>query len=222
MAAQINVPPSQQPAIKELAKLSSEAYSTLNQYLAQGAPLVEPNILLEQTSKTTAPHTKLGGQIAAAIIGLRGFVDSADMSVADVVAGVATDAHAKNYVDDQLAEVLKQRLAELLETHSVMVSAKAYALMFSSDAIFNDVRIVSDVRPIFTGDQMMFSGSLIVHLLAVQVAEGKDLYVSMTTADLRKLQKTVERALEKDKRIRDTLTGGPLEPLKVSVSSDSK
>ena len=223
MAGPLNVPQSQRPAIQELAKLTEEAYGALRKCMADGLIYSEPSALIEQTSKAVEAHTALGGQILAAVIGLRGVVDNANMSIAAVSAGVASDAQAKGYVPPASIDVLTRRLTELLNTPSVAISSKAYSLVVADAAPFSDVRIVSDVRPVFTNreDGLQFSGSVIVHMLNIEVGgDGKDQHSALTTSDLVKLRRTVDRALEKDRKLRDVLRGGPLSPLETSISED--
>src|SRR5437870_4092833 len=64
--AQITVPQSQKAALKELATMSEDAYSALQQCLADGRVHDEPNAWLEQTSRAVEGHTRLGGQILGA------------------------------------------------------------------------------------------------------------------------------------------------------------
>jgi hypothetical protein len=225
MAAPISVPASQRPAIKELANLSTEAYQALHQCLTESRAYAEPDALLEQTSKAVEKHTRFGGQILGTAIGLRSLMDSTNLTLGDVAAGVASDAQTIGYVPADRADVLSRRLTELLEMPAVAVTAKAYLLFTADPSPFNDVRIVSDVRPIFAGkhEGLEFTGSMIVHHLHIQVSgEGKDKHTSLTSADLLKLKRTVDRALEKDKKLREALRSGPLSPLEMSMSVDKE
>lgn len=217
----ITVPQSQRPAIQELAKLSDDAYGALRACIIDGRLHAEPAALIEQASKATEIHTKLGGQIISALIGIRSLIDSANMSLADVAGGVVADAQSKTYVPAESIEDLSSRLRELLDAPTIVVASKAYALVVADAAPFSDVRIVSDVRPIFTGkdERLEFSGSVIVHHLHVEVSVGDDQHSALTTPDLLKLKRVVERALEKDRKLRDLLRSGPLSPLEPSPES---
>ena len=225
MIGPISVPTNQKPAIQELAKLTEDAYEALRQCLTEGRAYSEPDVLLESTSKAVETHTRLGGQILGSVVGLRSLIDRASMSPAEVAAGVASDAQAKGYVSADLADVLVRRLTELLETRTVAVSSKAFSLVIADASPFSDVRIVSDVRPIFAakGDGMDFEGSVIVHHLHIEVGgEGENQHSALTTNDLVKLKRTVERALDKDKKLREVLRNGPLSPLETSIRTDKE
>src|SRR5262249_22154010 len=100
------------------------------------------------------------------------------------------------------------------------LSAKAFDLGTADESPFGDVRILSDIRPIFRGpeSQLSLRGSIVVHHLVIEVqGASDDLYCALSTNDLLKLKRIVERALEKDKMLRSALQGGPLAPLDVVV-----
>lgn len=222
--APIVIPTSQRPAIQELAKLPDNAYQALRNWLVNAQMLSEPPFLVEEASKALQDQTKLGGQIVGTLIGLRSLVDRGGMAAADVASGVATDVQARSQMPPDATVSLTSRLSELLEIKSVVVASKAFSLVLADASPFTDVRIVSDVRPIFTGkdDGLEFNGSVIVHHLQVQVSEGDDQHSAMTTADLLKLKRTVERALEKDRKLREFLRESQLRPLEPSTTLDAK
>lgn len=220
---QINVPQSQRPGITELANLSADAYASVVECVRDSGIYVDPGELIEHASKRIASHTALGPVILNAIIGLRGLVDSYSISIDEVVAGVIADAAAKNYVEMPRREVLARRLTELLVARPVTLTAKAYSLVVADAAPFSDVRIVSDVRPIFqdTEDNLEFSGSVIVHHLKIGTSgQADDFHSTLTVSDLVKLKKAVDRALEKDQRLRDVLEPSPLHALAMKNLSE--
>jgi hypothetical protein len=215
----VSIPPTQRPAIQELATLSEEAYDALRQCVVDAPASAQPDALLEHTSKAIEGRTALGGQILASVIGLRSFTDRSNMSVAEVAASVASDAEAKSYAPAGTKALLENRLAELLEASAVAISAKAFSLIISDAAPFSDVRIVSDVRPIFSSypDALDIRGSVIVHHSQIEVTgEGDDQHSTLTTNDLLRLKQTVERALDKDKKLRELLRSGPLNALEAT------
>ena len=225
MAFPVSVPPHQRAAIEELASLTEEAYQAIRDCLIRTGPLAEPAALIEQTSKAVADHTKLGGQVLGMVIGLRSLVDRSAMGVADVAVAVVRDVGGKKWIPQESTDVLKNRLSELLDMKVIAISAKAFTLAVADESPFDDVRIVSDVRPIFSGadTQLEFAGSLIVHHLVIEVGgSADDLYCALTTADLLKLKRTVERAIEKDKRLRSVLRSGPIAPLEAEAPASEK
>ena len=221
MAAPINVPANQKAALQALAGLSDAAYEALQRCLADGRVWAEPDALLEQTSKALEPYTSLGGQILGAVVGMRSLVDRANMTAASVASGVAADAMNRGYISPDSSDVLARRLSNLLDIQSVVISAKAFALTVADAAPFADARIVSDIRPIFSGtDALDISGSVIIHHLHIEVGgQTDDQRAALTTSDLQKLKRVVERALEKDKRLRETLRHGALTPLEPATLS---
>ena len=217
MAVRLTIPSPQNKAIRELAQLSAEAYDVLRRCVIETASTSEPSGFIERTSKVLRDHTALGGQILSALIGIRGIVDQATMTVSDAADGVAADARAKELVEDQVSmDRLSTRLAELLNAQSVAVSSKVFSLLVADSAPFNDARIVSDVRPVFLGREpdLEFSGSIIIHQLIIEVSgTPNEQHSSLTASDLHRLRRAVDRAIEKDRRLRETLRDSPMRPL---------
>jgi hypothetical protein len=216
MPVPVNVPPQQRAAVEELASLSESAYAAVRDFLERAGPFAEPTPLVEEASKALATHTRLGGQILGMAIGLRSLVDRSALSTRDVAESVADDVQSKKWISKESSDVLKNRLIALLEMKSVAVSSKAFTLSVGDESPFADVRIFSDVRPIFAGTDtdLEFTGSVIVHHMVIDVGgTGKDQYCALTSADLLKLKRTVERAIDKDKKLRKVLRGTPIAPL---------
>lgn len=223
MAIPINVPLQQRAAIAELASLKDEAYQALWECLSQTeSTLSEASVLVERTSKAVASQTRLGGQIVGMLIGLRSLVDQSAAPVGAIAAGVANDVETRKWISKDSNETLRGRLSALLEMKAVTVSAKAFSLAVGDESPFQDVRIFSDIRAIFSGGDrdLEFSGSIIVHHMAIEVGSSRDdQHCAMTISDLLKLKRTVERAIEKDKKLRNALRGGPIAPLEVEPTS---
>jgi hypothetical protein len=225
MAAPVNVPSHQRAAIGELASLSAEAYGAIREHLEQTGPLAEPTALIEQTSRVLVSQTRLGGQILGMVIGLRSLVDRSALAARDIADAVADDVENKQWIPQESREILKERLSELLEMKTVAISAKAFTLAVGDASPFSDVRIFSDIRPIFSGadTSLEFTGSIIVHHMVIEISGmGDDQYCALTTADLLKLKRTVERAIEKDKKLRLVLRNGPITPLEATVPTSEK
>ena len=225
MAFPIVVPPHQRAAIEELTSLSEDAYKAVYERLASAGPLAEPTALIEQTSKALSDYTKFGGQVLGMVIGLRSLVDRSAMAQTNVVDAVATDVVGKKWIAQESRDCFVARLSELLGMRAVAISSKAFSLAVADNSPFDDIRIISDVRPIFSEEasQLDFSGALIVHHMVIGVSgQGDDLFCTLTTADLLKVKKAVDRALEKDKKLRSVLRGSPISPLEAAQDSDEK
>src|SRR6185295_4831861 len=96
-------------AIQELATMKEEDYAVLRKAVAEVRLYTEPTALIEETSSSVLSHTKLGGQIVTAMIGIRSVMDRLNMSGPEVAAGVARDAEEKKYVPKESSIALLQR-----------------------------------------------------------------------------------------------------------------
>jgi hypothetical protein len=226
MPPPVNVPQHQRAAVEELATLTEEAYQAIRESLDRTGPLAEPTALIEQASRAVASHSRLGGQVAGMVIGLRSLVDRSALGVSDVAEAVAEDAVGnKKWISKEASESLKRRLSELLQMKAVAISAKAFTLAVGDESPFADIRILSDIRPIFSGTDtdLEFSGSVIVHHMVIEIgSSADDQYCALSSADLLKLKRAVDRAIEKDKKLRNILRNGPIAPLEAERSTSEK
>src|SRR5207253_856966 len=117
-------------------------------------------------------------------------------------------------VEPDRIDAFSSRLIELLTCDSVSITAKAIDLQFENHAILLGSRIVSDVRPVF-GDKAAQGAvaGVLVHILKLTVqadGEVRQWFVSLDTADMGRLQKTISRAQEKDGAMRSLVPGVPV------------
>lgn len=219
----IAIPAAQKPAFDEITRLSDDAFQALLACLADGRVDAEPQELVDQTAEKMASHTALGGHILSAVVGLRMAMDRSALKLNDVAKGVADDAVKKQWVEPSGRDVLSRRITSLLSTHKVQVAAKAYSLANADAAPFIEARIITDIRPIFSDndDGLGLSGSVIIHQLRIEV-DGYEAnqHSALSTSDLLKLKRVVDRALEKDRSLRETIkkSVSALTPLETSSS----
>lgn len=104
-------------------------------------------------------------------------------------------------------ERLKQNLLLLLQLdRSIGITAKALDLMTDYDRVFQDVRVITDTRPIFTTDDSDRNpiALMVTHMLKLKYAQNGEInsmYIAMDCNDIRKLQVILERALMKEDRL---------------------
>ena len=114
--------------------------------------------------------------------------------------------HADPPISDEELPTIRQRFKELLNIPTLETISKAITLQREGERIFCDVRIISDIRPIF-GDDVKSRpvAATIGHALRIDYHEGlehKEFFVSLDEYDLNELEEVVKRAKEKA----DTLT----------------
>lgn len=105
-------------------------------------------------------------------------------------------------------DLLYKRLCSLFEAaNNLKITVKALELLKENDNVYIGSRVLSDVRMILseelTGND---NCALIMHNLRLNYLsnnEEKEFYISLDLNDLKKLQKTINRAIEKDETIKN-------------------
>jgi hypothetical protein len=114
---------------------------------------------------------------------------------------------------DVNTDVLRRRLEDLLGCQSLSLGAKASALQREHEKVLLDVRVFSDLRPIFGDDAENLSGAVVVHMLKLSyMREGQrqEIFLALDDEDLEKMQKVIVRAEGKSKAIRKFLSAASL------------
>lgn len=109
-----------------------------------------------------------------------------------------------------------ERLALLLEVDSLDATSKALDVLLEHEHTFHDVRIITDIRPVFGQDaEKSPTGAMIVHVLKIsyhdQSEEIKEFYVALDPGNIGALSTEIERANQKADTLKRMLepTGVP-------------
>jgi hypothetical protein len=94
--------------------------------------------------------------------------------------------------------ILIDRLPKLLNIGGGMgLISKTLNVMSDQAKVFCNVRVLSDIRPVFSDDATSIDAEVIVHTLNIvyhQEGRHQEIYVALNADDLQKVKKTVERA----------------------------
>jgi hypothetical protein len=96
-------------------------------------------------------------------------------------------------------------LASLLGSKAVYGSAKALTLSYDTEKSLIDLRVITDVRPVFDDGRHEVLGATVLHALRVEYSEAGDprsLSIAAGAADLKKIKEAIEDALLKSDRMR--------------------
>jgi hypothetical protein len=121
--------------------------------------------------------------------------------VADVIDAAKEGIPAFASVD---TEAFRSRLSSLLVIDSLnLVTFKAKELQIDSERTFCDVRILTDVRPVFGEDPTQTpADAIVIHTLKLGYHDSnsrghKEFFVALDNADIDSLMKTLQRAKDK-------------------------
>jgi hypothetical protein len=113
--------------------------------------------------------------------------------------------------DKEILDKLESHLTSLISSFSVLIKTyKSRNLLTENKNNFLKSRIVSDIRIVFDDEKDISEKkqcALVVHHLKIDffsaISERKEFFVSLNLKDLENLKNTVERALKKDKLIKE-------------------
>lgn len=160
---------------------------------------------------------RLDDELASAPANLQMLVDvmngygfESPRTVLDALVGMATTSQLHNIADeDVVAGVLAdlgpssggQDFSPLLSKKSIRQVAKLFDVGFSHENLLNNVRIFTEVRPIFEEKiDEEFDAAVVTHSMRLSYVANNELreaYFTMDTSDLAAMQAQIERALTK-------------------------
>jgi hypothetical protein len=110
---------------------------------------------------------------------------------------------------DSIKDDIKSKLLIILSSgSSLRISFKAFNLLTCNERLYRDGRFVSDIRLIFNDDLTAKErNAVIIHNLKIEHQvdhELQEIYFTLDSKDLHKLKDQIERALEKEKQIKES------------------
>jgi hypothetical protein len=204
----VEIPPEEQGVLASLLRLSDPALAGLEVALSKARPTLHRDDLISQLrgEASLAEVGDLEG-IVGALINIAGTGYSAGSDTEDVVEAVIATIKSDNVVELSEAEVenLKGLLARLARLKPIELVAKASELSRANDRTFHSARVVTDLRPICSGDDAQVAGAVIVHQLAIRASRNgrrESTYFTLDSIDLAELNEVITRAVKKDNALR--------------------
>jgi hypothetical protein len=128
-------------------------------------------------------------------------------------------------LDDEGRRRFRRHLLAVLSTRGFEALAKAVDIAAASEKVLHTARVITDVRPIFEGDEPapVPVGAVVLQTLAlnyVRDRELRDISISCSTDDLRRLRSTIDRAIAKASSMEEFLFKAGLLTYDVSQEED--
>jgi hypothetical protein len=205
----VEIPDEEQGVLAGFLKLSDLALEGLEQALRRATPTLDTEALISQlrAEPTLADVSDLT-EVVGTLISIAGTSYSAGTNVdetLDVVIKSIKDGDIVKLTDAD-AEILKGRLARLVKSTPVDIVAKASELLRANDRTFQSVRIATDLRPIYSGDNLTVAGGVIIHQFSINATHNgrrETTYYALDSIDLQALNAVISRAMKKDKALRE-------------------
>lgn len=214
--ASLTIPARHKPIFQELLKLSSEELSSLLEALQALRPR---SLDIAHLTKELAANSPLSEELAESVIGMlvsmQGIPNVMALERDELAPGIM-EALARETAfsaePDRLEEFRPFIEGALSLESSLGLLAKGLHLTSSNERRFCGVTVLTDLRPIFLGDELEAPAALIgCHTLRLSFHKSNfeldDIHISLGAKELRKLAEAVTRAQRKEESLRRVAEG---------------
>lgn len=115
-------------------------------------------------------------------------------------------------------QTFAERVSLLLANPTIQAVARSLDVQTEQQRVFLESRILTDLRPVFTGDsETQLLGMLVVHSLKILYSEDgqtKSFYISLDQRDAEQLKGTLKRAEDKAQALKETLLASKITQLR--------
>lgn len=222
MAQYLTIPPQYQGGLAKLARLSPNATYDLVSALGDAPPSLNPVTLSsELASRVSTISSEDLAEIVPALqslYSLRAQLGASTPLVASSILEAMENSGIQELVlSPEEEEGFQSRLVDLLSIEAFEMGEKANNLLYEHERVLREVRILTDVRPVFGSDpDALPEGAIVVHSLKIGHFEGssyKELYFTLDEGDVSIFRTYLERADRKAESLRSMLRSAGVPPV---------
>lgn len=199
----ISIPEPFRPALERIGAMPEPEFERLYKALTEAPPNLNLEVVVENTRASLGGESPEVREIIQAITSLSAAFLGGGLPLDEFVSDVARSVVRRRLGSPAKKidpEEFKKRLVALLSIDSVRQAARANDVQHEYENLFSSARILSDIRPIFDEGGQNPHGAVIVHNLKLtffRAGHYSELFVGMDNADLKVLQRAIERAVIK-------------------------
>gem|GEM_PF-6797370 len=193
-----------------MIKLNDKQFEQLKLVLQSTKPGETETALAEALAGSFGFIPSEAVTMAVTIVSVYRLMFQTNGSVTDLSAGLEIAYKtAPTSAREQIETKLRERLIAILSLQSnLFYTIKSLALFDESDAIFTECRVITDIRLTFDHQAVKdgYRSGVVIHNLKLgyrQDGEPLHLVVSCHGSDLEQLRAAIDRALEKEKAIKE-------------------
>jgi len=227
MPAQI--PERHSAALADLISMSDEQLRDISSALAKTKPTISPQTLAKRAAEKTEISSERFQAIIEALTSLIISREQNRLSSEQVAADISRAAAEKSLGGLQPSspkvKEFEQRLVTLLALEQPLgISARALNVLTQHKNVFQWARILTDMRGVFSqGDSPKPIAAMIIHNLEIATFTDNDLskfFAALDTEDLRALARVIDRAIKKERTLKDAIERAGLPYVEVVSSED--
>ena len=216
-----SVPEPYRPAIETIAQASDEEFDSLLSAISELPVGTERQALAGAVSAALkTPAGVFSSQIVASVASLVPLAKSFDISDEEIAGAVSSSQSLM--LEDNERPKLRSRLQALIAVPVIVTLGSAQDLLSELKTTFLDVRVLTDIRPIFgRNPSTPPSSAIISQTLKIQFIEESEIHsihLAVDAGDLKKLSEAIERATAKVATLRSVLEGAGLPVIELAES----
>jgi len=99
-------------------------------------------------------------------------------------------------------------LSRLLQTDSIRLASKAFGLRHDHEREFCEVKVITDMRPVFADVHQKPTRVIVGHTLKLgyhEYGEHKEFYVALSGSDVAEIKKALQRAEDKESSLHNLI-----------------
>lgn len=215
----MRIPEEYRSGFAKLIELKDEPFKELLTTLEEERPaLYYTEFSARAARKIRAIDPEGVRDIIETLVSLHGVRTNWNLEIPELVEVVSQAVEGDEELKVSSAELdgFEGRLISLLEIDSLDATAKALDVLLEHEHTLHDVRIMTDIRPVFGQDvEKPPTGTMIMHVLKIsyhdESEEVKEFYVALDARDIEVLDTELERANQKAESLKRMLksTGVP-------------
>jgi hypothetical protein len=228
--SRLTVPPDQVRAFKALLALPDDSVSELLDALNRAGPQFNASDLSDRTAELSSVPKALIQEISSVLLSLYRTVGQArslnelapflDNMV--IPALKRAEVFAVEAEDEQQRKMRHFLLSALSSERSVGATAKAGPVLTEHERVFQAVRILTDLRPIYHLDvSEPPEAALVVHMMKITQRDKydrrTDFYFALDSNDLIAMKNAIQRAEAKENALREALKDSTIKVLQTRL-----
>lgn len=211
----ITIPERQYAGFARLLRMTDAQWGALIKALQDSKPVLPLTRYFTNVSAFLEAQVKDAGDVLWVLASLFSLRDDFSGSPTELIGEIRDAAEKTEKAELKATKEEWSRFGQFLlrifsEKTSLEVAAKAQDILYEEEKLISDVRIISDLRPVYRGDiSPKPEAFLVAHMLKIEFHEAdghKEIYLSLDRGDLTKLQKVVVRALQKETALKSLVT----------------
>jgi len=204
--AVLSIPKRQYGVLKKISELTDDQFNDLliglNSVESSISPLHLAKGLSEKTKAISSADIKYFVAMLCGLYSAKENNKKTAVEIAHDIRETVEEEKPASFPPDKI-QSFESRMVKLLTVDkAIAVTAKAHDIVTNHANIFCGVKVLSDIRPIFSASADVVSAAVVVHALNIsyhQAQEHKEFFVALDNADVSSLRAALERAEKKAK-----------------------